>query len=225
MVSIENVPLKPTDEPTPPESRVVGAWHAWLDTLATNAEAALAAALAYKQLEGAARDSWLSALEQDSERLSVPKVAVFAPLLAVEIDPERRERIANAIGGEPAIEPGKEKARALVGFDRHGLRVAVIVAPLYLDFVQVLACGYQPQVGFEWVRHEPILRVECAPTQGQLLEGAKLDDSPLKVVIDELAHAVVAQRRANQPLPEALSFFAYLFEARDVQTWPAVTPY
>ena len=75
------------------DKRVINAWCAWLGALATNAEAALAAALAYKQLEGPARDSWLAAVEHDADRLNVPRVAVFAPLLAVESDPERRLRI------------------------------------------------------------------------------------------------------------------------------------
>src|SRR6187402_3512787 len=81
-----------------PETRVVDAWCEWLGALATDAEAALAAAIAYRELDASGREHWLNALEQDAVRLNVPRIAVYAPLLAVESDPERRERITFAIG-------------------------------------------------------------------------------------------------------------------------------
>jgi len=77
---------------------VIAAWCEWLDALATDAEAALAAAMAYKALDANARDLWLSALEHDAERVTVPRVALYAPLLAVEAEPSRRARITAAIG-------------------------------------------------------------------------------------------------------------------------------
>src|SRR5262249_47022382 len=79
------------------DTRVVDAWCAWLGSFATDAEAALAAAIAYRELDGPARDRWLDALAQDSERLRVPLIAVYAPLLAVESDPVRRARITDAM--------------------------------------------------------------------------------------------------------------------------------
>ena len=199
----------------PMDNRVLNAWGAWLTALATNAEAALAAALAYRQLEDGARDSWLTAVEVDAERLDVPKVAVFAPLLAVEADPERRLRILKAMGPSEEIGAPTAGVRGLVGQDERGLRVGVVIAPLYLEFVQVLACGYRANQGFEWVRHDPILCRETAPVEKQVVEGAVLEEIPLKVLIDELAHAVVAHKRSERPMPEALSFFANLFDAQE----------
>ena len=90
-----------------------------------------------------------------------------------------------------------------------------MIAPLYLEFVQVLACGYRASRGFEWVRHDPILCREAVPVESQVLEGAVLEDIPLKILIDELAHAVVAHKRSERALPEALSFFAHLFDAQE----------
>ncbi|HEY5956501.1 MAG TPA: hypothetical protein VIV60_08115, partial [Polyangiaceae bacterium] len=148
------------------DHRVMSAWCAWLGALATDAEAALAAALAYKQLEGPARDSWLSAVEHDADRLDVPRVALFAPLLAVEFDPERRVRILQSMGPADAVATPRLGASALVGRARDGLRVAVVATPLYLNFVQVLACGYRIGCGFEWVRHDPIVTRESAPAPG-----------------------------------------------------------
>lgn len=198
---------------TPNDRRVMSAWCAWLGALATDAEAALAAALAYKQLEGPARESWLSAVEHDADRLDVPRVALFAPLLAVEADPERRARILRAMGPADDIVTPRLGASGLYGCSSDGLRIATVTTPLYLDFVQVLACAYRPGFGFTWVRHDPIVSRESAPVPGQIIDGVALEAMPLKHLVDELAHAVVAHVRSNQVLPEGLSCFADLFDA------------
>jgi hypothetical protein len=195
------------------DRRVMSAWCAWLGALATDAEAALAAALAYKQLEGPARESWLSAVEHDADRLDVPRVALFAPLLAVESDPERRARISRAMGpADDAVTP-RLGASGLFGSRPDGVRIATVTTPLYLDFVQVLACAYRPGSGFEWVRHDPIVGRTAAPNAGAVLDGVTLEVVPLKHLVDELAHAVVAHVRAKRPLPDGLSCFADLFDA------------
>jgi hypothetical protein len=80
------------------EPRLVDVWCAFLGRLATDAEAAHAAAMAYRDLDGPARDVWITALEQDMSRVSAPRIAVYAPLLAVETDPKRRARVLAAIG-------------------------------------------------------------------------------------------------------------------------------
>lgn len=193
------------------DTRVLDAWCEWLGALATDAEAALAAAIAYRELDAQGRTSWLNALEQDSLRLNVPRIAVYAPLLAVESDPERRERITFAMGPAELDVTPRVAIQALSARRGDGLRVATIVVPLYLDFVQVLACGYRPDVGFSWVRHDPIVETKRAPVHGHRLEGVELERTPLKALIDELSHAVLSQRRSGRELPEALRVFADLF--------------
>jgi hypothetical protein len=84
---------------------------------------------------------------------------------------------------------------------------------LYLDFVQVLACAYRAGQGFEWVRHDPIVSRTAAPAPGLELEGVVLEAIPLKHVVDDLAHAVVAHARSKRPLPEGLSCFTDIFDA------------
>jgi hypothetical protein len=214
MGTIDQTSQPARDIPASSDKRVLNAWCAWLVALATNAEAALAAALAYKQLEGPARESWLTAVEHDADRLNVPRVAVFAPLLAVESDPERRLRITRAMGPADEAATPKLGARGLCGVSAAGLRIGVVVTPLYLDFVQVLACGYRSNQGFDWVRHEPILSRSAAPVESQNLDGTVLESVPLRVLVDELAHAVVAHNRSQRPIPEALGFFAHLFDAQ-----------
>jgi hypothetical protein len=212
-----NVDLTPPAERTPlpglpvSDERLVGAWCEWLGALATDAEAALATAIAYRELTPAGRDYWLAVLEQDVKRLAVPKVALYAPLLAVESDSARRERISLAMGPiEIDATPGFA-AHALSGVGRDGTRVAVLVTPLYLDFAQVLACGYRVGGGFSWVRHDPIVLHSSVPSAGDRLEGVQLENTPMKGVIDDLAHAVLAHRRGGNELPEALRVFADLF--------------
>jgi hypothetical protein len=126
------------------DARVVDAWCEWLGALAKDAEAALAAAMAYKELDGPSRDTWIGALEHDAARVSVPKIAVYAPLLAVETDPARRARITDAIGPADASASPRGEARALCGKARDGTRVAAIVLPLYLEFVVSPGSGTIP---------------------------------------------------------------------------------
>src|SRR3954465_12417375 len=135
---LASVPSAAERTPLPVEGRVdtraLDAWCEWLGALATDAEAALAAAIAYRELDGGARDHWLSALEQDALRLNVPRIAVYAPLLAVESDPERRARITDAIGPMEAAATPRSAAQGLCGRLPDGSHVAVLITPLYLDF-------------------------------------------------------------------------------------------
>jgi hypothetical protein len=193
------------------DGRVFDAWRTWLSALATDAEAALSAAMAYKDLDGPARDSWLTVLEQDAPELPVPRIAVYAPLLAVESDPARRARITAAIGPEDAAAAPRVKVRAMRGIGRGGELVATLVSPLYLEFVQVLACGYRSGEGFLWVRHDPIVKLDSAPRPGDSVMGAVLEATPVKSLVDDLAVVVLEHGRSGRDLPEALRMFADLF--------------
>lgn len=217
-------PARSWSAPSAVDRRVVDAWCAWLDALATDAEAALAAALAYEELDGPARDTWLKALEQDSERVGVPRIAMYAPLLAVECDAARRQRITAAMGQPDARATPRVPARGFRGRTADGLLVATVVSPLYLSFVQVLACGYSPRVGFEWVRHDPIVDSAHAPAQGHVVEGAVLESVPLNALVDELALAVLAHQRGGRPLPDALRVFADLFGPCEGGSIPPLSP-
>jgi len=217
--SVERTPIPRSGAHAGGESRHHEAWREWLRALASNAEAALAAALLYRGLDGEGRDAWLKAVEQDTDGLDIPKFAVYAPLLAVESDPDRRERIQLAIGSSDAASPSTP-AEALVGKGRDGARIAVLISPLYLDFVQVLGCAYRPELGFEWVRHDPIVERGRAPEHGSFLDGAKLESTPLKALVDDLAYVVLAHRRSGRELPEALRVFADLFGPSTLPSQP-----
>src|SRR5262245_49101777 len=193
------------------DARVVDAWCEWLVALASDAEAALAAAIAYRELSPSARDQWLSVLEQDAPRLEVPTIALYAPLLSVESDPARRQRIAQKIDPSDAHATPRFAARGLAGVGADGTRVAVLVVPLYLDFTQVVACAYRRNSGFSWVRHDPIVLGERAPRSGDTVGGVCVESTPLKTLIDDLALAILAHRREGREIPEALRVFADLF--------------
>jgi hypothetical protein len=193
------------------DDRVRAAWRSWLSALATDAEAAMAAALAYESLPDEGRDAWLDALETDAPGLEVPLVALYAPLLAVESGPARRGRMESALAAD--VEVGRaagSQTRALRGVARDGTHACVIVAPLYLDFVQVLACRYTPAGGFVAVRHEPLRH---AGEVGGLrdVDGVMVEPTPLRVVVEELAHAILADKREQRTTPPALASFAHLF--------------
>lgn len=199
------------ESPSASDPRLLGVWCAFLDRLASDAEAALAVAMAYRELDGVGRDVWISALEQDVDRVSVPRIAVYAPLLAVEADARRRQRLVSALGPEQAHARPKSPAFALSGNDGAGGRTTAIVAPLYLDFVQVLACSYRIGERFEWVRHDPIVERQHAPRPSHALCGVLLDTVPLRSAVDDLAITIVAHARSGRPLPDALTLFADLF--------------
>ncbi|MFO0550252.1 MAG: hypothetical protein U0271_17795 [Polyangiaceae bacterium] len=198
------------------EPRILAAWREWLAALATNPEAAIAAAHVYGALSSEGRDAWLQALEEDAPRLAqggVPRVALYAPLLSVEVDAERLDRIRSALANDPEGPP-RGRTTALRGFSADRSRVAVLIAPLYAEFVQVLSCKYQPQVGFDWVRFDPIRRRDDVPANGSTFEGVAIESTPLSVVVEELAHSILAQRRGGREIPPSMVNFASLFDAR-----------
>ena len=211
------------ETPLPPvasaDARMREVWCAWLGKLATDAEAALSAAMAYRELEAPGRDRWLAALEQDVDRVDVPRIAVYAPLLAVESDAARRKQILDAIGPGDAAASPRAPTRGLLGTADDGTQVAAVVCPLYLDFVQVLACGFSTNRGFLWVKHDPIVEHMSAPRDGDRIEGVAIEATPLRPLVDDLAVAVLAHQRGGRPLPEALRLFAHLFGPAEEAAW------
>ena len=61
--------------------------------------------------------------------------------------------------------------------------------------------------------YEPIVADDRAPAPGIVIDGVALEATPTKPVIEELAHAILAHRRRSEDLPNALYFFADLFNA------------
>ena len=208
------------------EPRILAAWREWLSALATNAEAAVAAAQVYGDLLPGGRDALLDALAEDAPRLEVPLVAVYAPLLSVETDPARRYRIESMLGDDLPfqrrrplwalrgfIEPTEARRDRPSRANEPSARVVALVCPLYLDFVRVLWCKYLVDDGFDWARHDPILRRDEAPADGAMHGEILLEATPAKLVVEELAHAILAHRRRGVELPASLSNFVELFDA------------
>jgi hypothetical protein len=193
------------------DDRVRAAWRSWLSALATDAEAAMAAALAYESLPAEGRDAWLDALDADAPALGVPQVALYAPLIAVECDERRRARMEAAMAADlPRGERGSFEPLAMHGVAADGMHACVIVSPLYLDFVQVLHCRYTPAGGFVAVTHEPLRHSGDVSTFREV-DGVPVEPAPLRIVVEELAHAILADRREQRTTPAALASFAHLF--------------
>lgn len=194
----------------PPDfERSHAAWRIWLGALGTDAEAALSAAFTYESLDEKARLAWLDALDADVPRLNVPRMAIYAPLLAVEQDEARRERMTLAMGElDDAPPPPRRALRAITTTGEH---VCAIVSPVYLDFVELLVCRYHPDRGIVHASHDPLqsARMYSAPCEidGETAEAAHLAD-----VVEDLAHAIIADGRKGRRAPVALVRFAHLFD-------------
>lgn len=192
--------------------RVSPAWRTWLEALASDAEAALGAALAYEALDSRGKTAFLDALEQDAPRLHVPRVALFAPLLSVERDGDRRARILRAMGDDVGSEAAI-RAHALAGTAADGSRICVVVKPVYLDFVRVTSCRFAVSRGIDWVREDPLLHAKDAPRVGSTMDGMALERTPLPPIVDEIAAAILAHRRREGSLPDTLKPLLDLFDA------------
>ncbi|MFO0617186.1 MAG: hypothetical protein U0414_31605 [Polyangiaceae bacterium] len=194
------------------EPRIMAAWREWLSALATDAEAALAAAHVYGELRPEGRDAWLDALDKDGPELGIPRVALYAPLLSVETDRERLKRIESAIAldGPPT---SVTTISALRGIAPDRARITVLRAPLYMNFIQILSCRYSPNTGFVWVKYDPLRSPSHAPKAGDLVDGVALETTPLNVVVEELALAILAQRRRGDTIPPTIALFASIFDA------------
>jgi hypothetical protein len=188
------------------DPRTHAAWRTWLAALARDAAAATAAALAYESLGSEGRDAWLDALDADAPDVGVPKIALYAPLLGVEQDEARRARIVKNVEGAARR---STPPRALLA-SKNGDRVCLVLSPLYLEFVELLLCRYHPDEGIREARHEWL--AHTAEVDRCAVElGVTLSEVPLPQVVEELAHAVVADRRAGRDAPPALLRYIDLF--------------
>jgi hypothetical protein len=203
-------------------AHVRSAWRTWLAALATDAEAAIAAALTYESLPGEVRDAWLDAIGAEAETLGVPAVAFYGPLLGVESDPGRIERIRAAVARDPASAGAVDaEPVAWMGVADGGVHACVVASSLYLDYVRVLTCRYTPRGGFVSAAYDP-LRLMAHVSSMREVEGVLVEPTPLPVVVDELAHAVLADRRQNRASPPALRAFVDLFVPEP--KWTAIGP-
>lgn len=203
---VSSVRLAAKTRATSVDPRAHAAWRTWLAALAKDADAVTAAALAYESLGPKGRNAWLDALDVDAPLVGVPKIALYAPLLGVEEDDERRARIVlNVVGAARKSTP----PRALVG-SLGSDRVCLIVTPLYLDFVEILYCLYDPDIGIREAWHKWLTHVTDVETLAKEI-GAAMIGGTLAQVVEELAHAVVADRRAGRSAPPSLVRYIDLF--------------
>ena len=175
-----------------------------------DADAALAAALTYESLDDAARDAFLDAVDEDADSVDAPTVALYAPLLAVEVDAARRVRLSKAIAdAHDAASTMPREPRAFSG-DANGEQLTVLLLPLYLGFVEILACRWSDEKGCVSADHEPLRTArdfQLTPTY----DGIAIQEMPYADAIEQLAHAVVTCNRRGSRAPDALVPFADLF--------------
>ena len=56
-----------------------------------------------------------------------------------------------------------------------------------------------------------VVRPPPPERRGRVIEGVPVEETPLRVVVEELAHAILADKRARKEAPPALAHFAHLF--------------
>ncbi len=169
----------------------------------------MAAALTYESLDDAARDAFLDAVDEDAPALAVPKIAIYAPFLSVENDPSRALRLENAMGAEENRAEGPHISRRALSGRVGDDRLTVLLLPLYLGFVEVLACRWSYENGCVSAEHEPLRALREFQLE-RTWNGVALEETPFDDAIEELAHAVVTSRRQGRPL-DVLVPFADLF--------------
>jgi hypothetical protein len=195
---------------TPPTPRARAAWRTWLSALAVDAEAAMAAALTYESLDETARDAFLDAIDEDADSLTTPKVALYAPFLAIEHDAARKARLENAIAAEKNPSHEAHTQRRALSANLGDETLTVLLLPLYLGFVEVLACRWNHEVGCVSAEHEPF-RTAGDFQRTQMWNGISLEEKSFEDAIEDLAHAVVTSSRRSGRPPDALVPFADLF--------------
>ena len=197
-----------------PTPRARAAWRAWLEALAVDAEAAIAAALTYGELDPHSRDVFLDAIDEDAETMRAPRIAIYAPLLAVESDPARRLRLTSAITRDRATRDDRRfEKRAFSAKIERGETLTVLLLPLYLGFCEVLACRWSEARGVSSVAHEP-LRAGHELVLHPVWEGIALASTNFDEAVEDLAHAVVTSQRLGGEAPPGLVRFADLFSLR-----------
>jgi hypothetical protein len=60
------------------------------------------------------------------------------------------------------------------------------------------------------VRHEPLRHAGDLRVVREV-DGVPVEPTPLRVVVEELAHAILADKREQRTTPAALASFAHLF--------------
>lgn len=171
----------------------------------------MSAALVYEGLPVEARAAWLDALDVDVPAMGLPRAAAYAPLFAVEVEPELRARIALAMG--PLTEA--RSPRAFVGARADGVTMVAIALPIYLDFVELLVANVVPDALVASVAFESMVVAPPDEAGARLVvDGHELRPEPMDDAIELLAHAVVATRRSGAPIPEGMHRFADLFTPR-----------
>ena len=108
---------------------------------------------------------------------------------------------------------GRESLAFLVLFT-YLLPSVVLILPLYLSFVRLLVCRFVRNQGFDWVVQDPIVHENDIPKTGGVIDGVTVFDAGVDAVVDELAHAVLAQRRQGKELPKLLRDYADVFSSR-----------
>lgn len=176
-----------------------------------DADATSALVLAYESLPREARRSLLVAICEDAKTEGVSPAPALLGLLGAEDDLELCTDIAAAIqslGGDE-VRPTGERLVLVRGTLREGL--ALLVEPLYADFVELLELRWQSGEIVEQ-SYEPLVNTAEAQQRHDSLSG----DHPVYedvLGVEILARVVWAERRRDKAMPMGLERFAHIFSS------------
>ncbi len=176
-----------------------GPFAALVARAAYDPEAARGLAAAYASLPEAMRSDLVDAVLVDAGVEGVPAGSALVPLLSAESDPAIAQRIADAIhaaGGAGLATKNTASAWA-AGDANHG--GAVLVRPLYADFVETWALSWQGE-RIEQSVFQPMLRSEDAEKQARDLKlAASFEPIPLSDISQLVASKLQTHSGASWP--------------------------
>lgn len=175
---------------------------AWLSSLSTSPDYALAFAQAYEALDADQRDAWLTELETENA-----SPAAYYPLLAVESAPSRILRIRVRLAG--AMPPANDTTSAAPTIAYRDGRTLYLLRSMYNAFVG--------PIRFTFGTAGEIEAVDALPLGGRDSFRASLSAAATLVPIAEatldVARAVMVNRRLGCAIPELLISHPELLDA------------
>jgi len=198
-------------------------FRALLAAALTHNDAALGLACAYAELQPAQRSELLDAVIADSEAEGLSLKPLLGPLCAMENDPAlsaRLRRLLEAHGVALSMKPAEKAGppRILLTGDA-GFGAALLVRPLTGDQLDVLELRWDIAGAVLHAERKRIATLELTLLASTLHATAKRDaratltdieEIPLDLAAEVVAHALWRHRRAHGVLPVELSDFADL---------------
>jgi hypothetical protein len=198
-------------------------FRALLAAALTHNDAALGLACAYAELQPAQRSELLDAVIADTQAEGLSLKPLLGPLCAMENDPALSARLrglleAHGVALDMKVSAKSEPPRILLTGDA-GFGAALLVRPLTRDQLDVLELRWDIAGALMLAERKLVAPLELTVLATALHAAAKRDaratlteieEIPLDLAAEVVAHALWRHRRAHGVLPVEVSDFADL---------------